>query len=277
MPKALKWILMAALVFCCMAVTGCSQAKVDGSSPKVASVSFDCGGTRTESSQCARIKITFDQQVSVSSGVASDFEVKLNGSPVDDGAIKVEATGSANAVTLTLSPAAAGSKGQLFALYQASIEVSAARSDGALPSVTGSAGSAAVLEESINGTLPSGLAINVVDSREGSAATGQVAQATFEVTSPAQIRAITWFSLDGGQTKLLKHNHNFDQATAEDCAADLASVINASQSGFTATAKGAVVDVRANQVVDGQVIDPVVVEGVGVTGGTYSAADGQGN
>lgn len=117
--------------------------------------------------------------------------------------------------------------------------MAAAREDGALPSILGASGSCAVLEEPIRATLPSGLAIQTVSVRAGSEADNLPAQTVFQVTSPALVRAITWFSPDGGQTKLLKHNHTFADADAAACAGDLAKVVNAASGlGITATAQG---------------------------------------
>ncbi len=141
--------------------------------------------------------------------------------------------------------------------------------------MTGATGAAAVLGDAVSGTLPSGLAISVEDVR--AATDEQPAQTTFTVASPAKARVITWFSPDGGATVLLKHNHTFAQASAEDAASDLAKVVNADSScGLVATAAGNRVTLTAQQVTPGQTIDPVVVEGVGVAGGAYDSSQGMG-
>lgn len=277
---ALAACAAAALAAACL-LAACTQATVDEASPRVADVQLSAKSQMTEASQQVEIRLAFDGPITASGDVAGDFTLLVNGEVPDAGAVKVEARASADAVTFTLSPAEGASlgsgAGQFFALYQAQFSLAAARDDGALPHVTGASGSAAVLDAPITGTLPSGLAIEVTSSRAGSAAEGVPAQASFRVTSPAQARVITWFSPDGGATKLLKHNHTFMDASAEDCAADLAKVVNAQEGlGVTAQARGDEVVLTATSAVDGQELSPVVVEGVGVQGGSYDASQGMG-
>lgn len=254
---------------------GCSSVQVNEESPQLASTSFSCESSMTEASQRAQVKLSFDRAISVEGDVLSDFEITLNGEPIDSRAISVEARTSGEAITLVLSPAPEAKglgSGSYFALYAADISVRAQREDGALPSVKGVSGSCAVLESPVEGTMPSGLRISVEDTRAGSSAAHVAAQTTFTVVCPAQIRAITWFSPDGGETILLKHNHEFDTYDAADAAEDLANVVNAASGlGITAQARGAEVTLTATSVNDGQVIEPMVVEGVGVEGGTYDA------
>ena len=269
------------LALCALALVGCAQAKVADDSPRVADVRLSSTSAMTEPSQDVEVKLVFDQPVSVAADAADDFEVLLNGSPLDGGVVALDVRGSADGVTFVLHPSSgastAGGKGTFFALYQSGFSVAAKRADGALPSVTAASGSCAVLDTPVEGTLPSGLTIEVTDVRAGSTDENLPAQTTFRVTSPALVRAITWFSPDGGATKLLKHNHAFADADAQDCAADLAKVVGeASGLGIVAKASGDTVTITAVAVVDGQAIDPVVVEGVGVEGGTYDASQGTG-
>lgn len=270
-----------ALAACALTGAGCAQATVDGSSPRVVDVQLKSSSSMTEQSQEAQIKLVFDQQISASGSVADDFELLLNGAAVDTSVIKVEARASADSVTFTLRPADGASAGvgagSYFALYQSGFSLSSARDDGALPHITGASGACAVLGDAVWGTLPSGLAIEVAQTRAGSAEAGVPAQTVFRVTSPATVRAITWFSPDGGATKLLKHNHTFASSDAAAAAADLAEVVNAASGlGVTATARGDEVTLTAASVADGQVIEPCVVEGVGVEGGVYDASSGGG-
>lgn len=269
------------LALCALALVGCAQAKVADDSPRVVDVRLSSASAMTEPSQDVEVKLVFDQPVSVAADAADDFEVLLNGSPLDGGAVALDVRGSADGVTFVLHPASsastAGGKGTFFALYQSGFSVAAKRADGALPSVTAASGSCAVLDAPVTGTLPSGLAIEVIDARAGSAQDNLPAQTSFKVTSPALVRAITWFSPDGGATKLLKHNHTFADADAQDCAADLAKVVGETTGlGIVAKASGDTVTLTATAVSDGQTIDPVVVEGVGVEGGTYDASQGTG-
>ena len=81
----------------------------------------------------------------------------------------------------------------------------------------------------------------------------------------------------GGDTILLKHNHTFADADAAACAADLAKVVNeAAGLGLAARAVGDELTITATTVKDGQVVEPIVVEGVGVEGGAYDASQGMG-
>ena len=264
-------------------VAGCSGAvTVDGASPRVADVEFTATSSLTEASQQISVRVAFDAQISASGDVADDFEVLLNDEPIDEDAIAFSVSASGEAITFTFSPAEGASTGpsgggSYFAVYAGKISISPEREDGALAHVAGVSGSNAVLDEPIEGTLPSGLAIEVTEQVEGSEASGTLAQTTFEVTSPALVRAITWFSPDGGQTLLLKHNHEFSGASAEDCAEDLAQLVNDDASlGLVATATGTMVTLTAQQACDGQLIEPVIVEGYGVSGGTYDQSEGTG-
>ncbi len=267
------------LAAACAGLAGCSaKIQLDDASPKVSDVKLSADSQMNESSQAVSIVVMFDRQISADGDVSDDFKLLLNGKEPDAATIKVDARASANAITFTLRPSDSASKGagagQYFALYQAQFSLASARDDGALSHISGASGSTAVLSGEISGTLPSGLAIDVTAQRQG---TSDVpAQATFTVTSPAKARVITWFSPDGGQTVLLKHNHTFAQASAEDAAADLAKVVNAANAGLMATARGAEVTITAAEAVEGQVISPVVVEGVGVCGGNYDSSQGTG-
>ncbi len=272
-------VIAAALCACAMLVSCAAQTKVDDSSPRVANVQLSATSSASETSQAVSIAVTFDQPISVSGDVSGDFSLLINGKAPDASVVKTEMRANATGITVTLSPAAGASKGpgagQYFALYQAQFELFSSRDDGALGHVSGASGSNAVLDEPIEGTLPSGLAIEVVEQRAGSAADGTPARTSFTVVSPALARVITWFSPDGGATILLKHNHDFAQADAADCAADLAKVVNAKDGlGMVAQASGATVVLTATSVEDGQVISPCIVEGVGVHGGSYDASMG---
>lgn len=272
--------LTCAMVICLAFCVGCTQVKVDEESPRVMDVHLSSTSSMTELSQDVQIKLVFDRPISVVEGVADDFEVLLNDAPVDGTAMVRDVRASADSVTFVLRSASSaedGGKGSFFALYQAGFSVASVRTDGVLPSITGASGSCAVLDVPITGTLPSGLAIEALATRAGSVTASVPAQTTIRVASPALVRAITWFSPDGGTTKLLKHNHTFADADAKDCAADLAKVVNeASGLGITAMARGDEITLTATTVQDGQTIDPIVVEGVGVTGGEYDPSLGMG-
>lgn len=273
---------MAACVLClawCLA--GCSSVQVDDASPRVAEVSVSSTSNMTESSQQIEVRLEFDRPVNVSDSFADDLDFQLNGAAVDSSTIAVETRASGEAVTFTLKPAANAvgvGNGAYFAVYQGAYSIAPTRDDGAVPSITGATGSSAVIDEPLTGVLPSGLTIEVVDQREGSIQENTPARTTFSVTSPATVRAITWFSPDGGTTKLLKHNHTFFREDAESCAQDLADTVNAATGlGISASCNGSTVTLTASSVQDGQRIDPVIVEGPGAAAGVYDpAADGDG-
>lgn len=274
---AMVVLLLVALSLSCV---GCAQVRVDEHSPRVADVRLSSTSSMTESSQLVEVKVLFDRTISVTDGVADDFRLLLNGSELDTEAVSLDVRASADSLTFSLRPAAGAEglgKGSYFALYQGGFSLSAVRQDGAIPSVTSADGSCATLEAPVEGTLPSGLAIEVVDWQEGSSQGSVAAQATLRVTSPALVRAITWFSPDGGNTKLLKHNHTFSAEDASSCAADIARVVNeASGVGVRALCREDEIVLTATEVVDGQLLDPVVIEGIGVEGGDYDPSMGGG-
>lgn len=269
-----------AVIGCAVAAlcVGCgAQVNVTDASPHLSPLSAEAvsDAANPEVSQRIEVKLAGDAPLSASGDAAGDFEVLLNGAPVDGEAVKLAVTASADAVTFSLMPGDAAKSGsgagEYFAVYQGQLSIASARDDGALPHLADARGNTAVLDAPVTATLPSGLAIEVISASEGSAADNAPAEATFEVTSPARARAITWLSLDGGQTKLLKHNHMFMQADAQACAEDMARIIN-DAGGYAATAAGAEVRVRALEVEDGQTIEPCIVEGFGVTGGEYDGS-----
>ena len=270
-----------ALLACALLCACGSQARVDEASPRVANVDLATTSSMTEVSQAIRISVSFDGPISAQGDVAGDFALLINGKTPDSSVVKTDVRANANGVVVTLSPADGAAQGagagQFFAMYQAQFSLASSREDGALPHITGQSGSNAVIDQPIEGTLPSGLAISMDEQRAGSAAENVAAQTTFTVTSPALARVITWFSPDGGKTVLLKHNHAFAQADAQDCAADLVKVVNAQTGlGISAQAQGAQVTLTAATPVDGQVISPCIVEGVGVFGGSYDGSMGTG-
>lgn len=273
-------VCAATMLFAMSSLCGCAgQVRLDEASPVVKDVQLSTTSNMTEGSQAVRISVMFDTQISASDDVASDISLLINGDKPDASVIKTEVCANATGLTIALSPSEGAAKGsgagQFFALYQAQFSLTSSRDDGALAHVTGISGANAIIDQPIEGTLPSGLSISVDSQHVGNVADGVSAQTTFSVTSPALARVITWFSPDGGQTVLLKHNHNFAQADTQDCAADLAKVVNAqTELGITAQANGSQVTLTSSSVVDGQVIEPCVVEGVGVSGGQYDASAG---
>ncbi len=286
-------VLLATVVAGSLAACGGTSVQVTEDSPVLSAGEFSAtsDAADAEASQAIKIVLKAKRKLAATGDdedVASDFSVKLNGKALDSDAIKLTVGVSGRDVTFTLSPGSKaangpGSGGAYFAVYQGQFSIDAARDDGALPHLTDAkTGDTAVLRDAVTGTLPSGAQIEVLSSDTGSSAAGTPATATFRVASPARARAITWVSLDGGKTKILKHNHQFADDDVASYAQDVAAVINkASENGtadaaggsYTARALGDTVTVRSNEVVDGQTIEPTLVEGFGVTGGTYTAEE----
>ncbi len=263
-----------------LALGGCAGAKVTDTSPTMVAASFSASSSQSEATQRAEIRLDFDQPVTVDQNVLDDFELLVNGAAPDPSTVAVEARGDATGITIAMrpSPEAKGvGAGAYFALYQADVSLASKDAGGALPSIRGADGSAAVMADVVRGVFPSGAVLEVTDQTAGDAAAGRCAAATFVITSPATIRAITWFSPDGGQTKVLKHNHTFASQTAQEFAADLAKAVNScSGAGVVATARGDEVTLRASSPVDGQVLEPIFVEGIGQTTGAFDASDAEG-
>ncbi len=276
--------LMCALVLATVPVCGCSSIEINvtESSPQLEGLSMTATSDDDDAEATQRIDVVLSasETLVAADGFEDDFEVLLNGEAIDGDVIQLDVTCEGNTVTFSLTPGeAAGSglggsgAGEYFAVYQGAISISAARDDGALPHLTSESGDTAVLSGAVEGTLPSGMTIEIDEQVEGSTEDKTVAKTTFTVTSSAKVRAITWLSLDGGQTKLLIHNHNFSLDDESACAERIVEVINES-SDYLAIARGSVVDVRAVDAVDGQIIEVLVVEGFGVTGGNYDGSTG---
>ncbi len=286
-------LLLATAAAGSLSACGGASVRVTEASPALSAgeLSASSDASNAEASQAIKVVLRAERKLAATGDdedVASDFSVKLNGKALDSDAIKLTVGVSGRDVTFTFSPGSKaadgpGAGGAYFAVYQGQFSIAAARDDGALPHLTDAkTGDTAVLRDAATGTLPSGARVELVSSDAGSSAAGTPATATFRLTSPARARAITWFSLDGGKTKILKHNHQFADDDAASYAQDLAAAMNkASENGtadatggsYTARATGDTVTVRSNKVVDGQTIEPMVVEGFGVTGGTYTAEE----
>ena len=273
-------VAMVFVCFSCMLVA-CSRAEgiqIGETSPHLADVNLSAQSSMTEDSQQVQVSLVFDQNLSCENiDFKNAFKIQLNGKTPDESTIEVTAYVQENTIVIRFQPAknvrnATPASGSYFALYQSSFSIASAREDGALVGITGSEGQNAVLDSAIEGVLPSGVAIEITTQTAGSSQENVRAATTFQVTSPALVRAITWFSVDGGQTKLLKHNHTFSKETNESCAADFARVINRAKCGVNAQASGNTITITATSVVDEQVIEPVIVQGVNVEPGVYSEA-----
>lgn len=256
------------LVTACVFI-GCGPSVTVGDgSPHMVSCDISSSGDGTEAGQRVLVTFRFDKDVSVDGDVAGDFSVELNGKAIDPEvmAVRAEADGS-DALMLSLIPsdkaAARGSKS--FACYAGEITVRAAREDGALPHVKAAGGSgAAVMGEDVRGIVPTGVAIELSNAVSGDAAAGVPASCTFKVTHGPVLRCCTWLDLGDGPVCFI-HNHQFVRETPESCAEALADAIEAADCGFSATCDGPFVTVVAQEVVDGQVVAPSILEGVGAS------------
>lgn len=262
-------LLVAGLV-----LSGCGPAaKVSADSPHVVSCALESSGDGTEAGQRVSVTLAFDGSVACEQGAEGDFSVTIDGDGLKDEAMRVTVEQVADdAVCVSIVPtdeAAAGKTHAVFACYAGQIEVGPARSDGALPHVVAAASDAtAVMDEPVSGTVRSGMAIAVTSSVAGDAAAGVPASCTFSVERGPCLRCCTWLSLAGEPVGYI-HNHQFMRETPESCAAELARMVDAAGCGFTATNDGASVTVTADAVVDGQVLSPALVEGLGVYAGSH--------
>ena len=242
-----------------LALAACAQAKTGENSPHadVAGASISCSSNLDEASQLVDVTIPFDKAVSVSDGAAKDLRLRLDDEDIDTSAVSVslEADGSDLHVLLRPAEGATGpGSGKYFALYQGKLEIAAADASGALPGVTGEDGSAAVLGDSLQATVPSGMELAQVSSKAG--------RTVVEVAQFAQIRCCTWFDVGGEQFYM--HHHQFAQESPQSCAEAMASQLNESLSGsFTAKAKGDRVTVEGLGDNANRSFDVTIVEGVG--------------
>ena len=265
-------VLAIAMLLAC----ACSsiETNVTENSPQLEGLSMEATSDDDDAETTQRIDVVLSasETLVAADGFEDDFEVLLNGEAIDGGIVQLDVTCEGDTVIFSLSPGETAQNGSdYFAIYQGSISISAARDDGSLPHVTSESGDTAVLSDAVEGTLPSGMTIEIGDQIEGSTENGTVAETSFTVTSPAKVRAITWLSLDGGQTKLLIHNHTFYLDDESTCAERIVEAINEGND-YVAIAHGSIVDVRAVDAEDGQIIEPLIVEGFGVTGGDYDGS-----
>lgn len=271
--------VMLAFALMIVLVCGCSSTEINvtENSPQLEGLSMTATSDDDDAEATQRIDIVLSasETLVAADGFEDDFEVLLNGEAIDGDIIQLDVTCEGDTITFSLTPgegAESGSgSGDYFAVYQGSISISAARDDGALLHLTSESGDTAVLSDAVEGTLPSGMTIEIGDQIEGSTEDGTVAETTFMVTSPAKVRAITWLSLDGGETKLLIHNHTFALDDESACAERIVEAINESDD-YVAIAHGSIIGVRAVDAEDGQIIEPLIVEGFGVTGGDYDGS-----
>lgn len=261
------------------ALAGCSaRANVTKDSPRYASVDARAGSDLTEASQYVEVRLAFDKELAAADDVARALRVQMDGADPDAKTVAVAAQvqGSDVVVRLTPTDAADGSDPRVyFALHNGVLSVGAAEDDGGLPGVRAASGDAdAVLEQPVSCLVPSGVQIEVVSSTPGSAAAGTPASAVFAVTSFAQLRCCAWVQLAPDVDPVMMHNHEFYRDTEKTCASRMAQSISSSKVGFDAVAEGAQVTVTAREVVDGQVLEPRMLEGAGLdpTKGAANAA-----
>ncbi len=287
-------IAVALCVLCstlCCAGCGVATGKVSDASPTCVDAQVTSGSDLTESGQYAEVRLKFDAPVSADNDVSSDFTVRLNDAPIDTKTIVESARVDNGDVVVRLQPsdAASGKDSSVyFALYQGQLSVCASDASGALPHVlaaNGEQGSSAVcarMNQRVSFTVPSGVAISVVERVPGDAASGTCACTVCKVDQFAQLRCVMWLGLstngdvpcneygmaDYGAddmengTLTFKHNHLFMRDTQRECATDLAQVIqNAWPDTVTATSSGDTITLTATHAVDGEVLMPVIFEG----------------
>lgn len=265
-------LMMTAGIACLAAtvlLTGCSaHAVVDEGSPRCTGASVASGSDLTESSQYAEVRLGFDAPLEASGNVADDLEVTLNGAAPDAKTIAVEAQVEGSDVVVRLAPTAAAdgeSAAVYYALYDGLVQVSAKSDDGGLAHVKAQGGSSnAVLGEPCSATVPTGIELAVDAQAAGDAASGTPASVTFTVERFAQLRCCSWLYFGPGLPIIMTHNHEFARDLPATCAQRIADTVNANYGEWLqASCDGATVTVTAAAVEDGQVMDAVLVEGVG--------------
>jgi hypothetical protein len=277
-------------VLCC-AGCGVATGKVSDASPTCVDAQIASGSDLTESGQYVEVRLKFDAPVSADTDVSSDFTVQLNSEPIDTKTIAESVRVDNGDVVVRLQPsdAASGKDSSVyFALYQGQLSVCASDSSGALPHVLaandgqGSSAVCARMDQRVCFTVPSGVAISVVECVPGDAASGTCAYTMCKVDQFAQLRCVTWLGLSTNGdvsrnaygmadynsedmengTLTFKHNHLFMRDTQRECATDLAQVIqNAWPDAVTATSSGDTITLTATHAVDGEVLTPVIFEG----------------
>lgn len=270
---AVALVMMVAGIACLIAVVvlmaGCSaSATVDENSPRCVGVSVTSGSDLTESSQYAEMRLSFDAPLEAAGNVADDLEVTLNGAEPDADTISVEARVEDSDVVVRLVPTAAAdgkSVAVYYALYDGLVQVSAKADDGGLAHVKAQGGSSnAVLDEPCSATVPTGIELTVDAQAAGDAASGTPASVTFTVEQFARLRCCSWLYFGPGLPIVMTHNHEFARDLPATCAQRIADTVNANYGEWLqASCDGATVTVTAAAMEDGQVMDAVLVEGVG--------------
>lgn len=265
-------LMMAAGLACLAAVvmlSGCAaQAVVDESSPRCAGASVAAGSDLTESSQYIEARIAFDKPVELAGDAAGDFEVTLDGEPLDERTMRLEvqADGQDVVVRAVAAEGADGSSPSVyFAVYDGLMRIAPASEDGGLAHVKEQGGASnAVMEAPLEFTVPSGVQIEKLDAGAADPAAGEGAWVTFDIAQFAQLRSCTWFWFADGLPIVMEHNHEFARdlpQTVADRFVQTVETLHADE--LEAECDGSVVTVRAVEPVEGQQLDVRLCEGIG--------------
>ncbi|MDT3428086.1 hypothetical protein J2Z22_003676 [Paenibacillus forsythiae] len=216
-----------------------------------------------EDSQKVYVDVTFDQAITVASGVEDDFSVSIAGSTLEtDGSTTktytVDALGT-NGIRFTILPYDDDS---FFALMAANLTITAA-SGTSIPSITAAADatktatwtSSTLSEQLIN----TGVSLSGISTVTGNTSTSTKPSVTASFNNLPQVRGISWFYLKstiGGTTTIIPctvdasgyptsfpavvngafpiHSHNFYSAgaTASSYATQLANFINGNNTDY---------------------------------------------
>jgi hypothetical protein len=273
------------LLALCLLITGIpsvsctSSIEVTDNSPRLVSSSVVSMGDGSEAAQRVVIHLVFDKPLVLDGDALSGLEVKLNGEAIDDKSITISVELEADdTLSVILSPALhAGTttSPHYFAVYEGLLFIGSREANGGLACVrtAGDSDSAdselnAVMSSPTELIIPSGLIIEVAERIAGDSATDTPASATFRVVQVPKIRAVSWLEMEPGGKRALIHNHEFatfsdDAAGRERYAAFMVdSLRRAFGSDCVIAQTGDTVSVVAQEISDGQVISPAVVEGV---------------
>lgn len=270
-------VMCAAVCALCLAGCGGGTLEAGEGSARFSTAQVTSGSELDEASQYVEARLSFDGELEASGDVASDVEVLVNGEAPDTRTMDVEVSVEGSDVVVRLVPSAEAKKGSptvFYAFYDGVVTVAAKDAGGALPHVrTAGADVCAVMDQTVEFTVPSGVEVGNVESTPADAASGACAQVSFDITQFAQIRSCTWFYFGEGIPLVMTHNHEFYRDTERTCAERLAATINSDCGEYlSATSEGSRVTVTARDASVSELC-VAVVEGIGANPDTGELGD----
>ncbi|AIQ14738.1 hypothetical protein [Paenibacillus durus] len=222
-----------------------------------------------DASQRVFVDVTFDQDITVASGIESDFVVSIAGSTLTTTTSKIYTVGALGTnkirIDIKKNPSSSGS----FAVMAANLTITAA-SGTTIPGIASAADStkkatwtSSTLSEQL---IDTGVSLSGISTVTGNTSTSTKPSVTASFNGLPQIRGISWFYLKstvGGVTTIIPctvdasgypttfpavvngalpiHSHTFYSSVASDYATQLANFINGNDtdySDFSVTTSG---------------------------------------